>query len=117
MGSCVETVHEEDVFIKIDRYIDEKTTLTEIIQVSSHEHHDRLHRYIGPIISEHNKQKVFGTGILISSNLVLTVAHNVYHSRQRRENTNIQFYPGFKGHLKNSDDISSRAAMKYKGGY
>jgi V8-like Glu-specific endopeptidase len=38
-----------------------------------------------------------GTGFLIASDLVLTVAHNVYSREEKAQNVNIIFYPGVSG--------------------
>jgi V8-like Glu-specific endopeptidase len=40
-----------------------------------------------------------GTGFLISSDLVLTVAHNIYSRKQGVRHTQILFFPGVSGSL------------------
>lgn len=49
--------------------------------------------------NKHNST-VTGTGFLISSDLVLTVAHNIYGNGYL--NTDIRFYPGANGNLEAS---------------
>lgn len=44
----------------------------------------------------------FGTGFLIASDLVLTVAHNVYSKNGKVNFAHLVFYPGVSGQLKDS---------------
>lgn len=46
-----------------------------------------------------------GTGFLIASNLVLTVAHNVYYREKENKGRfkDLVFYPGVSGNLKNKN--------------
>jgi V8-like Glu-specific endopeptidase len=54
------------------------------------------HRLIGIILSEDEFGKVgIGTGILISPDLVLTVAHNIYDGK--KESSKIRFCRGHSG--------------------
>ena len=56
---------------------------------------------IGALISTcKNNQKInYGTGVLISPDLVLTVAHNILDMKTREDYYNIKFYPGQYGVL------------------
>ena len=58
-----------------------------------------MNNNIGSIIykTTHDHRKGFGTGILISSNLVLTCAHNVYDKKYSKTNYEIEFYHGLCG--------------------
>ena len=65
---------------------------------------EQLHRYIGPLISENKKlpgRTIRGSGVLISPNLVLTAAHNVWCQNFGNKNINLKFYPGQRGFLQN----------------
>jgi V8-like Glu-specific endopeptidase len=42
---------------------------------------------------------MIGTGFLIASDLVFTVAHNIFSKMKRVENGNLVFYPGVSGNL------------------
>ena len=56
------------------------------------------HSHIGPVICIDDKnQMAMGSGILISSNLVLTCAHVIYHEKEQRYFPNIFFFPGQHG--------------------
>ena len=52
------------------------------------------HRCVGVIYAEHGKEMLIGTGFLLASNLVLTVAHNLYSRKSKSYLTNLVFYPG-----------------------
>ena len=56
------------------------------------------HNCVGVIHAWHEGKMLKGTGFLLASSLVLTVAHNVV-SRQGVQYTNIAFYPGVSGDL------------------
>jgi V8-like Glu-specific endopeptidase len=57
-----------------------------------------LHRSIGAItFLNKNKQLGMGSGVLISPNLVLTVAHNIYDRAYNCENEEFKFYLGADG--------------------
>ena len=45
---------------------------------------------------------LFGTGFLISGDLVLTSAHNVYSKMTGHTYRNLVFYPGVSGPLQNA---------------
>ncbi len=75
-----------------------------MIEVTAEEQTEELHRHIGALISENVKypgKSIVGSGILISPNIVLTVAHNVWCRNFANKNINIRFYPGQRGFLKN----------------
>ena len=55
------------------------------------------HCYIGLILFYKNGQELVGSGILVSPNLVLTAAHNVFDADRQQPNYNIRFYPGQTG--------------------
>jgi V8-like Glu-specific endopeptidase len=76
-----------------------------LYEVKPEEHTARLHKYIGAILANNKtmgKSIIKGSGILISPDLVLTCAHNVWFERGNQENYNIKFYPGLCGPLKSS---------------
>jgi V8-like Glu-specific endopeptidase len=58
-----------------------------------------LHRHIGALLFTDTRTtyKGKGSGILISPNLVLTSAHNIYN--RGILNTDFKFYPGLNGEL------------------
>ena len=61
-----------------------------------------LHRYIGAITFRsrfNQKQLGKGTGTLISPNLVLTVAHNIYNRNTGEIYKDFKFYPQQFGKL------------------
>ena len=55
------------------------------------------HRCVGIIYAWYGKQLLVGTGFLLASNLVLTVAHNLYSRERKSFLTNLVFYPGVSG--------------------
>ena len=61
-----------------------------------------LHKNIGPLISEDQNaiHKMSGTAFLISPNLVLTCAHNIYYRPKNIMYQKLLFYPGQCGELK-----------------
>jgi len=54
----------------------------------------RLHRFTSAIIWKEAGDIGKGTGFLISSNLVLTVAHNLFHGGIEVRKEAIKIYPG-----------------------
>ena len=52
------------------------------------------HRSVGVIYAWYGKQLFVGTGFLLASNLVLTVAHKLYSRKNKSFLTNLVFYPG-----------------------
>jgi hypothetical protein len=54
-----------------------------LYQVKPEEHKKRLHKYIGALLASNKgllpEVKIMGSGVLISPDLVLTAAHNVWH--------------------------------------
>ena len=59
------------------------------------------HKNIGAITFDvyHSSGKGYGSGLLISPNIVLTAAHVVYYIQTSTYNTNFLFYPGQYGKL------------------
>jgi V8-like Glu-specific endopeptidase len=57
-----------------------------------------VHRSIGAMTYRNmNKQLGTGSGVLISENLVLTTAHNIYDRDKGSKYTEFRFYPGAHG--------------------
>jgi V8-like Glu-specific endopeptidase len=54
---------------------------------------------VGIIYGEYSNKLVVGTGFLIGSDLVLTVAHNIYSKLNKVNFQNLVFYPGVSGSL------------------
>jgi V8-like Glu-specific endopeptidase len=52
------------------------------------------HDCIGLLSFKNNKKKLVGTAFLIASDLVLTVAHNIYCREEGQDFTDLKFYPG-----------------------
>jgi hypothetical protein len=61
----------------------------------------RLHRFTSAIIWEEAGQIGRGTGFLVSSNLIITVAHNLFNRGIRVGKEAIKIYVGAYGELKN----------------
>jgi V8-like Glu-specific endopeptidase len=75
-----------------------------LYEVNKQEHASRLHKYIGAILAINKKKggaPIKGSGVLISPDLVLTGAHNLW-DRGGGENSTFKFYPGLCGPLKDS---------------
>jgi V8-like Glu-specific endopeptidase len=60
---------------------------------------DFPHDCVGVIYGEYSNKLVVGTGFLIGSDLVLTVAHNLSSKGGKVEYQNLVFYPGVSGSL------------------
>jgi V8-like Glu-specific endopeptidase len=60
---------------------------------------DFPHDCVGVIYGDYSKKLVVGTGFLIGSDLVLTVAHNLSSKCDKVEFQNLVFYPGVSGSL------------------
>lgn len=59
------------------------------------------HRHIGAVISVGPGGSIqFGTGILLSKNLVLTCAHVIYNKQYQAYYDKIIFYPALYGDMK-----------------
>lgn len=55
------------------------------------------HNCVGVIKARHNNKLLVGTGFLVASDLVLTVAHNAYSKQEQRTYAGLCFYPGVSG--------------------
>jgi len=68
-----------------------------------------MSQQIGALISINKKTKKvqYGTGALISPNLVLTSALNIFDMKAREDYHDIKFYPGLCGKLENGYEIDS----------
>lgn len=75
--------------------------------IKPHEMNEVMHSNIGAIISSHPNKNgpAYGTGFLISDNLVLTCAHNIYDRHEQVYFTDMLFYPGVCGQLKNPFEV------------
>lgn len=74
-------------------------------QLDPEEHQQLPFKYIGALemfAKSLPGKTIRGSGILISSNLVLTAAHNVWANKVSQEVSNIKFYPGVCGFLDES---------------
>ncbi len=60
---------------------------------------DLPHKHIGAIVSKCKGVPLKGTGLLVSPNLVLTCAHNLYIRQYLEYSYDIKFYPGQCGPL------------------
>ena len=60
---------------------------------------DLPHNIIGSLTYSSNGKNVFGTGILISPDLVLTVAHNIFDRKEKQDRKDLKFCPGQHGPL------------------
>lgn len=61
-----------------------------------------LHKWIGALqFQDAGDVLGIGTGCLISPNIVLTAAHNIYNLRMKAYNKNFLFYLAACGELKN----------------
>jgi V8-like Glu-specific endopeptidase len=71
----------------------------ELCMVKAEEMNEVMHRNIGAIVSSHPNKNApaYGTGFLISDNLVLTCGHNIYDRHEQVYFSNILFYPGVSG--------------------
>ena len=67
-----------------------------------------MYRFSGALISTETSsgKSRKGSGILISPNMVLTVAHNLYDVDSRQTFKEIKFYPGLKGMLEKASVVS-----------
>lgn len=92
--------------LKVLEYLDEVSMGgVPLYQVKPEEHKKRLHKYIGALLASNKTlpgKKIMGSGVLISPDLVLTAAHNVWHRKKEQENFDIKFYPQLCGSLNSS---------------
>jgi V8-like Glu-specific endopeptidase len=61
------------------------------------------HNCVGVLYFTNKNKLMVGTGFLIASDLVLTVAHNIYSKWEKAEHKNLVFYPGVSGDLYKSN--------------
>ena len=67
-----------------------------------------LHKWIGALQFNNTWGGAgLGTGCLISPNIVLTAAHNIYNTRMRAYNKNFLFYLAACGELKNPFSVEA----------
>ena len=65
-----------------------------------------LHKWIGALqFTDVGDVAGIGTGCLISPNIVLTAAHNIYNSRMRAYNKNFLFYLAVYGELRKAHEV------------
>jgi V8-like Glu-specific endopeptidase len=95
--------------IMTERDTEEKKVLNEEpFKVDSNDLKNTLHLCIVAItFLTHHKQLGVGSGILISSNLVLTVAHNFYDKNYNSENEHFKIYCEVKGEVENFYEVES----------
>lgn len=61
---------------------------------------DKYHRFIGAVQSNLNPGNILrGSGVMISPNLVLTAAHNIFDYRWQNVAKKVLFYPGLNGEV------------------
>ena len=74
-----------------------------LYEVKKKEMRQRMHRFMVAIVWRRTKHGVpsvgRGSGVLISPNLILTVAHNFFHNRERVENLYFELFIGQRGKL------------------
>lgn len=69
---------------------------------------ETLHRSIGALVFlNRNKQRSVGSGTLISNDLILTAAHNIYDQRLKCEYTSFKFYLGADGEAEQYHEIEA----------
>jgi V8-like Glu-specific endopeptidase len=68
-----------------------------------------MHKNIGAITFKHphKNPQGFGTGFLISENLVLTCAHNLYDRAEKVYHLDLKFYPGVYGTLEKPFEVEA----------
>ena len=100
----------ENDYLEVVDYEDEGSMGGEpLYQVTPKEHTMRLHKYIGALLASNKNapgEIIMGSGVLISPDLVLTAAHNVWYRKVNQENCDIKFYPQLCGPLKSSPSYS-----------
>ncbi len=79
--------------------IENRRIISEFSEVPSTKMTDQLHKHIGVVLfqQEGNISQGKGTGILISENIALTAAHNIFDRKTQRKYTNFMFYPAVCG--------------------
>ena len=96
---------EEDV---AEKHCNEANFYNDILEeIDENKMKDQLHRHIGLITftSAFEDKMGNGTGILISPNLVLTVAHNVYNCETNEVFQNLRFYYRQSGKLGKANKV------------
>ena len=68
-----------------------------------------VHKFIGALVMTNTKtdRTVYGTGVLISPNIVLTAAHNIFDTEARENFHDVKFYLGQMGILDNFFQVES----------
>lgn len=81
---------------KNNQYVNEDIFCGDVLgKIPKNRMGEKKYRNIGALKLNNTKLGPgFGSGVLISRDLVLTAAHNVYQHESREINHNIEFYPG-----------------------
>ena len=80
-----------------------------LFKIPKKDMNNQLHKHIGALLFLHPGSTEIGkgTGVLISPNLVLTVAHNLYHRQTKEEFYGFKFYPKQSGQLEQYYEVES----------